>query len=154
MDAIGQSTHSLESIAIQHRGLKERIDGLCQLMCNPTDRFFFADAFFKVKLQLGELRDFMKYHFAQEASGGYLEDAVVRLPRLGVSADVIEREHPLLLREIEALIERAGNTTHSLEEWRQFREGITVFARKLTAHEAAENRILQLGFNEDPSLFE
>lgn len=154
MNSIGHSIHSLGSIAIQHCELKERIGRLCQLMCKPADPLSLQDTFNEAKGQLGELRDFMNIHLEHEALGGYLEDAVARLPRLGVSADIVEREHPVLLREIDTLIERTRNATLSLEEWEQLREATITFAQKLTEHETAENRILQLGFNEDPSLFE
>jgi hypothetical protein len=154
MNGIEHTANTLESVAAQHRHLKEQVGTLCRLMCQPFDENCLKERAAAVHRQLGELRDFLEYHLAQEAFGGYLEDAVARLPRLGSVADEIERQHPLLFAELDALIVRAKRAEPTIEHWHEIGEDVATFARKLMEHEAAENRILQQGFNEDPALFE
>ena len=104
-------------------------------------------------MRLRELRDFMKGHFAKEAAGGYLEEAVVRVPRLAAEADTIEGQHPGLLREINGMLEKMAKAEPTAEAWRNG-DAVAAFAAALLCHETAENRILQQGFNEDPALFD
>ena len=85
MNGIGQSVNSLGSVVAQHRELKNMVDVLCRTLSKPVDEYELRDEFAKLTNKLVELRDFMEFHLAQEALGGYLEEAVARLPRLGRS---------------------------------------------------------------------
>jgi hypothetical protein len=154
MNRIEHTANTLESIAAQHRHLKQQVRTLCRLLCQPMEERRLQEAYSAGLNQLGELRDFLEYHLAQEAFGGYLEDAVARLPRLGTVADEIERQHPLLLAELDALLVSAKTAEPTVARWHELGEAVAAFARRLMEHEAAENRILQQGFNEDPALFE
>ena len=137
MNGIGQSVNSLGSVVAQHRELKNMVDVLCRTLSKPVDEYELRDEFAKLTNKLVELRDFMEFHLAQEALGGYLEEAVARLPRLGALANEIEREHPELLANINALIKKAADATLSSEEWQEFGEAVVVFVRRLMAHETA-----------------
>src|SRR5688572_23467234 len=53
-----------------------------------------------VKL-LGEVREELQHHFAQEEGGGCLEEAVSRCPSLSDEVRRIEAEHPRLLESID-----------------------------------------------------
>jgi hypothetical protein len=85
-----------------------------------------------------ELRKTLSLHFNLEDFACF-EEAVGRCPKLGPEVDRIEREHSVLLAELEGIIRqwRSGNDVQA-----DFR----VFADNLRAHECAENRILQIAF--------
>jgi hypothetical protein len=94
------------------------------------------------------LREQMRLHFAKEAAGGVIEEAVARLPRLAREAAAVEREHPELLQCIDQAIKLAEQAGPSTEEWENVRTSVEAFVVRILAHEAAENLLLQLGFNE------
>jgi hypothetical protein len=145
---------SLKHIAGEHRDLWFRARRLIELVSEVRNEQAMQSAFTELKSQLVELGDLMQRHLAEEAAGGYLEEAVARVPRLAHEADRIDGQHPSLTREVAALVETTTTTIPSLEAWLQIGAAVERFGRKLLAHEEAENRILQEGFNEDPALFD
>ena len=146
--------HALAHIAAEHRDLEQRATRLFQLVKQRIDEDALPVAMAELTLNLQELRDLMQYHFAQETAGGYLEEAVARLPRLAGAADAVERQHPELLCDSSALLESAKTAQPSIDAWKQLGVGVARFTDELLAHEIEENRILQEGFNEDPALFD
>jgi hypothetical protein len=145
---------ALAHIAAEHRDLDRRIKRLWHHVRQPIDENLLPAALAELVLHLQELHDVMNHHFEAEAAGGYLEEAVARVPRLARAADAIEGHHPELLRDVSKLVESAKNAKPSIETWEQMRVVFARFAGKLLAHETVENRILQQGFNGDPALFD
>ena len=99
---------------------------------------------------LEQLRGELVRHFDEEDEGGCLEEAVSRCPSLGPEADRIEREHPELLAELNAILAdladlRGKQPAPSLDELHARFKQLVV---KLHAHEAAENRLLEQAFGE------
>jgi hypothetical protein len=154
MNGTEQPTHGLAHIAAEHRGLERRASQLIQLARRPVEESALPEALATLAMQLRELNDLLKAHIAQETAGGYLEEAVARVPRLAVDADAVERQHPDLLREMAALVERSEKLAPAIDAWTKIGRAIMRFAGKLLAHETEETRILQQGFNEDPALFD
>jgi hemerythrin len=93
-----------------------------------------------------ELRGELAKHFAEEESGGVLEEAVAREPGLGPEESRLIQEHASLLSDLDEVIaglrsaQSAGQLTGELEQ--QFQS----FTKRLNGHEAAENRVLAEGF--------
>lgn len=98
---------------------------------------------------LSELRDRLAQHFSQEENGGYLEEAVIRLPRIEPQATALQRQHGDFLDAANRLIREARQGGVVAESWRRLREGYGQLLKRLEAHEAAENKLLQTAFNED-----
>jgi iron-sulfur cluster repair protein YtfE (RIC family) len=146
--------HALAHIAAEHRDLERRATRLFQRVRQRIDEDSLPVSIAGLTLNLQELRDLMKHHFAQEAAGGYLEEAVARVPRLAGAADAVEKQHPELLRDLSALAESVKTAEPSIDAWEQLGVGVAAFTCKLLAHEVEENRILHEGFNEDPALFD
>jgi iron-sulfur cluster repair protein YtfE (RIC family) len=94
--------------------------------------------------QLETLAQEMSHHFQAEEEGGCLEEAVSRLPQLSAKVRQIEEEHPKLQSDVREIIDKAAEipSDHSAEVRRMFTE----FARRLLAHETAENEVLQTAF--------
>lgn len=105
-----------------------------------------AKALSQLVADLEALREELLHHFEEEESGGCMEEAVVRQPSLGHEADRIEREHPQLLSQLDALIERLRGVSHVDESIRRQEVEFDRFAKSLRTHEAAENRILEKSF--------
>ena len=102
-----------------------------------------AGAIAHLAQRLVDLRQQLKAHYAEEESGGCLEEAVTRCPSLSGDTRAIVAEHPVLdqmLAQLVAQTRKPSMSTAELE--RDFR----TFAEKLHAHEAAENRLLQMAF--------
>lgn len=99
--------------------------------------------------QLSELRARLAQHFAQEEKGGYLEEAIIRLPRIQPQAAILQRQHGEFLESANQLLRDARLQQTVAECWRSLRDGYGLLLKRLEAHEAAENKLLQTAFNED-----
>jgi hypothetical protein len=95
---------------------------------------------------LQHVREELQHHFAQEESGGCLDEAVSRCPGLSVEAKRIELEHPQLLQNVDRLIAQALDSDQSLENRLALERGFDDLRRQLDAHEGAENALLRKGF--------
>lgn len=98
------------------------------------------------------LQDHLKYHFAQEEAGGYLEEALSVAPRFSHQADQLLRQHPMLAAMIADAIDEARRHLDDPPHWLMIEAAITEMLKKLKAHEAGENRILEEAFNTDLGL--
>ena len=154
MKGADQPTQGLTHIAAEHRGLERRAIQLAQLVRRPIEVAALPPALAELTTNLRELRDLLRSHITEETAGGYLEEAVARVPRLARDADAVERQHPDLLRDAAALVDIANSATPSFDAWKRLGDAVAQFADKLLAHETDETRILQQGFNEDPALFD
>jgi hypothetical protein len=98
-----------------------------------------------VKL-LGEVREELQHHFAQEEGGGCLEEAVSRCPSVSDEARRIEAEHPRLLETIDRLISQARDSDRSVQGRIEIAREFDELCAQLDAHEGAENALLRKGF--------
>ncbi len=103
---------------------------------------------------LHQLRDHLHDHFAQEEEGGFLEEAVTRMPRLSAAVRSILRQHPDLLAELDRVIGVLESATVPAESWSQASDAFEVFSAHMAAHERSENAVVQEGYNEDLGLVE
>lgn len=101
---------------------------------------------------LRSLRDHLECHFRQEEAGGFLEEAVTRMPRLGPSVAAVIAQHPALLAELDALIASLRSSADLTMAWQQAARAFENFAANLMAHERSENAVVQEGYNEDLGL--
>src|SRR3954447_5246032 len=95
---------------------------------------------------LRQVREELEHHFAQEESGGCLDEAVSRCPGLSAEANRIELEHPQLLENVVRLIAQALDCDQSLENRLILERGFDELCRQLDVHEASENALLRKGF--------
>jgi Hemerythrin HHE cation binding domain len=93
--------------------------------------------------RFADLRHQLQTHFTEEETGGCLEEAVTRCPSLSEDSKLIVAEHPILDRMLEQLLEQTRNRAVSGPD---VERDYQAFAKKLHAHEAAENRLLQMAF--------
>jgi hypothetical protein len=100
------------------------------------------------------LRAHLAEHFLQEEQGGFLEEAVTRVPRLSAAVREIVGQHPRLLAQLDAVIERLAVEPFTGSSWDAAADGFTRFATQMAAHERSENAVVQEGYNEDLGLVE
>jgi hypothetical protein len=94
---------------------------------------------------LTKVRGELAQHFSEEESGGCLEEAVSRCPRLATEATRLQGEHAGLLVQIDKLIAQALDSRHTLENRIAFEREFDEVCLLLHAHEAAENELLRQG---------
>ena len=100
------------------------------------------------------LRDHLADHFAKEEQGGFLEEAVARIPRLSAAVQSILGQHPLLLANLDRVIEDLEASPDDSVAWVRANHGFEAFSARMTAHERSENAVVQSGYNEDLGLTE
>lgn len=100
------------------------------------------------------LRSHLAEHFLQEERGGFLEEAVARVPRLSAAVREVVAQHPRLLAALDAVIERLAAEPWSSASWDAAADGFARFATQMAAHERSENAVVQEGYNEDLGLVE
>jgi len=101
------------------------------------------DAIAHLAQRLADLRQQLQAHFAEEETGGCLEEAVTRCPSLSGDSKTIVAEHPLLDHMLEQLVAQTRNpAVRPADVQRDY----GAFAEKLHTHEAAESRLLQMAF--------
>jgi hemerythrin len=90
---------------------------------------------------LETMRRDLAAHFCEEEGEGCLEEAVSRCPSLAHEVRAIEAEHRQLLEQLDGIIARQrlpdGISAADLES----------FAAAIDRHEAAEDHVVQHGFN-------
>ena len=132
----------------EHRELHAAVDRIRRLLDAPLDdatRERAVDA----RHSLLVLRDQLARHFAQEEAGGYLEEAIVRLPQIAPQAKVLQRQHRDFLDRANAMLADAETGDSAANALLKLKADYVAFAKRLEAHEAAENVLLQRAFNED-----
>ena len=109
---------------------------------------------------LHHLREHLGDHFAQEELGGFLEEAMTRMPRLSAAVRSIVAQHPSLLAELDrvieqlTIVERSGGGAAGAKSWPAALHAFETFASHMAAHERSENTVVQEGYNEDLGLVE
>ena len=109
---------------------------------------------------LHHLREHLGDHFAQEELGGFLEEAMTRMPRLSAAVRSIVAQHPALLAELDGVIEQltivknSGKSAAEAQSWSGAVHAFETFAAHMAAHERSENTVVQEGYNEDLGLVE
>ena len=98
------------------------------------------------------LRAHLHEHFTQEEQGGFLEEAVTRIPRLGHRMEEILKQHPALLAELDRLTAALADSRLIEADWLKIGRQFAAFVDHLQAHERSENAVVQEGYNEDLGL--
>ena len=137
-------------ILAQHRELHDQLVAARTALGAPSPAAR-ADVV-AARVVLRGLSDYLHRHFAQEEAGGYLEESITRMPRLSPAAKAVLAEHPVLLGELDRLIETVAAADISPLAWQQAGRDFECFADHLTAHERNENAVVQEGYNEDLGL--
>jgi hypothetical protein len=99
--------------------------------------------------RIEELRSELAKHFAEEEAGGVLEEAATRCPDLGREEIQLAEEHTVLLADLDRIVAGICTATRVGLVPGELKAAFERFVDQLKAHEAAENRLLEQGFNID-----
>jgi hypothetical protein len=98
--------------------------------------------------KLASFRTELLAHFAHEEEGGYMDEAVARLPSLSHNADKLLAEHASLRTSLDNLLKRLETAHKAATEWDACRAEFARFVEQISLHETNENWLLNQGFNE------
>jgi len=138
----------LGHVLAQHRELYELVSALRAALDQP----YTPERRGAAHRLLGELRTHLRRHFDQEERGGFLEEAICRLPRLSGAVQHILDDHEKLLAEIDGLLKELAARDHDAETWSATGRHFAAFAAHLSVHERNEHAVVQDGYNEDLGL--
>jgi hypothetical protein len=110
-----------------------------------------AGALVRLSQRLVALRSELQAHFAEEETGGCLEEAMVRCPSLSGEGKAILAEHKVLNRSLEQLVVQTRNPSAVPAD---VEKSYRAFAEMLQAHDAAETRILQMAFGAEAAEYD
>jgi iron-sulfur cluster repair protein YtfE (RIC family) len=133
----------------EHRELHAAVERIHKLLTDRPDGDATPEHVAEATRDIRELRDKLAQHFAQEEEGGYLEEAVGRFPQVALQAETLQRQHGTLLKLANLMLADAETGDKAPAVWRKLQADYDPFAKRLHAHEAAENVLLQRAFNED-----
>jgi len=137
----------LEHLLAEHRELHARLLALRADFARPLSPD--AAGLEALRSRLLGLREHLARHFAQEEHGGHLEESIARIPRLSLAARAVVAEHPRLLADLDALLERLAVRDIRDASWTSAADAFATFTERLLDHERNENDVLQQGYNED-----
>ena len=139
----------VQQVRTEHRELHQRVKQIRDRLAALTIPRVSAIASAELRQALVALHEYVGHHFSQEENGGWLEEAVVRLPRLAHELTVLEGQHDPLLRRLNQLIDETPTGESSLSAWKHTADNFDVFVHDLFAHEAHEEKIMQTGLNQE-----
>ena len=138
----------MDHIRLQHRRMHQLIERLRPLVHGAAG---CESAFDDSKLLLVDLADQFARHVAEEESGGCLEEAVCRCPRLAMQVRDLHEQFPRIQAEISRMAakftgcERLGSTS------RMVKQELEQLARDLGQLESDERHLLREAFGTDES---
>ena len=99
--------------------------------------------------QFIRLRSFLERHFTQEEEGGWLEEAVSRIPQLSPQLRELEAEHQQIIVGLSDVVTKLQ--TASMEDRLQadLESRIKLILDQIVGHEEREEEILKRGYNDD-----
>ena len=133
----------------EHARLHEAVEQLRQTLKTCAGEKPCEATLCDMRARLQDLRADLAQHFQQEEAGGYLEEAVTRVPQLTPQAQQLQRQHAEFLGLADTMIDDINCVETRPGAWTKLFDDFDLFAKKLLAHEQAENVLLGRAFNED-----
>ena len=92
---------------------------------------------------MSDLRDQLALHFSLEEAYGYFDEAVVSLPQLSVTAEVLRSEHPFLFAAIRDLADEVSEVcSDRAEQVNRFIQHFDAFRSMFEKHEENELELI------------
>lgn len=137
------------AIQAEHRALAHAIRAIDQILMQLPKPEQWHEKSEQLNDLLRNLRMRLDQHFHREKADGYLDEAVATLPRLATEVNQIKSQLPILLDELDELLDNSRQGIPTAVAWNRIAEQYRDFALHLLQNEAAENRLLQIGYNEE-----
>jgi len=133
----------------EHEHLHQAVDKIHAMLNKHAEHDVTQSEVDEATSVVQSLYDQMRKHFEQEEEGGYLEEAITRVPTLAALAEVLQQQHAELSRLAGQMLADARSTERPVDVWVRLKADYARFAKMLLGHEAAENKLLERAFNED-----
>jgi hemerythrin len=146
---VADETAYLQQVRAEHYDLEQLLHQLEHAFDTARSQGWPATSIPRLTELLSDLRDQIERHFAQEEVGGYMEEALSLAPRFSGQAQALLKQHAELSQAVRELLSRARRDNPA---WNSLHADLQVLVKKLKAHEAGENRIIEAAFNEDLGL--
>ena len=150
--AMTDDTAYLEQVRAEHYGLEQILHQLAETMETALAQQWPDASRQRLVDLLRELRDQIECHFTQEEVVGYMEEALSRAPRFSAQAAALLKQHAEFAHELRDLLARSQAGRDNPGIWKQLHADLQALLKRLKAHEAGENRIIEAAFNEDLGL--
>jgi hypothetical protein len=137
----------LGHIQDEHRVLHRTMKDIAATFKRKDDCHSLAECGRIYGERLSDLREHLCKHFAEEETGGCLEEAVCSVPHLASQVSEIEHEHPQLLQELDQILRKLSAGSLTEEVWSQCAHEFEKFKDQMLAHEKRENQVFEKGFN-------
>jgi iron-sulfur cluster repair protein YtfE (RIC family) len=98
-----------------------------------------------LETRITDLLSQLKAHFAEEESGGCLEEAVSRCPSTARETETVLKEHHQLDQLLCCVLSQVSNLATPAE----IQASWQAFYAKIRAHEASETRLLRMAFGHE-----
>lgn len=139
----------LEQAVEEHELLHHAVMELKALMESKPPALVDAITMAQAAKLFNDLHDKLQRHFAREEQGGYLEEALARTPRLAPQARLLQKQHAEFSLESLRIVMITRSHKPLPQLWAELQSAFQLFAKRLLAHEAAEDSLLEQAFNED-----
>lgn len=127
----------------EHTKLRGLLSALEQML---ADRLCSSS---ELAARLREVDELVDSHFHGEEDSGCFPNLMDLAPRVAERVKDLIGEHGELRAAIHLLVEAAGRSTGTSEDWEGLTAGFRDFAAKLLQHERTENELVQEVFTED-----
>lgn len=136
----------VDHVRLQHHQIHRLLDRLrsaiygaegCEIACEDA------------RLLLGDLRDRLERHFAEEEGGGCVDEAVSLCPRLSKQAQDLDAQHPRLLAAIDRIRAKFEGCSRLGANRRIVELELDEFTRDYAYFEESERSVLREGFGID-----
>ena len=107
-------------------------------------------SFQRLETRITDLWDQLKAHFAEEETGGCLEEAVSRCPSLAGATETVLKEHQQLAQLLGRILSQVSDPATPAEVQASWQ----AFYNKIRAHEAAETRLLRMAFGHESAEYD
>jgi hypothetical protein len=151
MDTVDPRRGWAEHVEAEHRHFGRMINEIRRAFEAPVHPGNLVAVISDAHAKLSVFSQQMRAHFETEEEGGYMEEAVARLPVLSHNADKLIAEHTVLRAALDGVVKRLDAVGDSIAEWNACRDDFKRFAQQIATHEANENWLLHEGFNEPGS---
>jgi hemerythrin len=142
----------VQQVRTEHRELHQRVKQVRDQLKALRGPLMSAADPADLRRALSELREYVTHHFCQEENGGCLEEAVVRMPKLAHELTLLEKQHQSLRADIDRLVDEVPTGESTGAAWKQTADDFEQFVRDLFTHEAGEEKLFQVGLNQEVGL--
>ena len=117
MDAVDPRRGWAEHVEAEHPHFGRMINEIRRAFESPVQPSGLVAVIADAHAKLTVFSQQMRAHFETEEEGGYMEEAVARLPVLSHNADKLIAEHAALRAALDGVVKRLDSVGDSIAEW-------------------------------------